>query len=101
MIYLSWSLAQLVTVLALMWLPYLVNLKLKVRKVSLARYSVEWAAGVIFILFLAFDVGTRQHDLRRSSFDAQAPVAKEKVSRETMSREDAKQTFENAVKETK
>ena len=102
MIYLSWSLVQLVVVLVGMWIPYLLNLKLKIRKVTFKRYLVEWLITSLFVLFLAFDVGTRQQDLQRSSFDANVPTeAVSKVDRTTLSRSDVKQTFEEAVKETK
>lgn len=102
MIYLSWSLAQVITVLVLMWVPYLINLKVKVRDVSLLRYTIEWLIGVLFLAFLAFDVGIRQEDLQRSSFDAVPPVEQQaKTERSTLDRNAVKQTFEQAVKETK
>lgn len=102
MIYLSWSLIQLLVVLVGMWIPYLVNLRLKIRKVTFKRYLTEWAVASLFVLFLAFDVGTRQQDLQRSSFDANVPTETvSKVERKTLDRDAVKQTFQEAVKETK
>jgi hypothetical protein len=102
MIYLSWSLVQLIAVLVGMWIPYLINLKLKIRKVTFKRYLCEWLLTSLFVLFLAFDVGTRQEHLQRSSFDATVPIeTMDKQDRSTLDRNTVKQTFENAVKTTK
>ena len=101
MIYLSWSFIQLMVVLIGMWIPYLLNLKLKIRKVTFKRYAVEWALCSLIVLFLAFDVGVRQQDLQRGSFDANVPTeAVSKTERKTLDRNDVKQTFQEAVKET-
>lgn len=102
MIYLSWSVVQLVVVLVLMWVPYLLNLKLELRTVSFKRYLLEYLGCVLVVLFLAFDVGTKQQDLQRSGFDATVPIESvPKTQRKILDRDDVKQTFENAVKETK
>lgn len=99
MIYLSWSYFLLA--------GYLVGgiaaaVFFRKAKVTTAKQTaIGLACYALLIGYLAFDVGTRQQDLQRNRFDAQAPAAQEKVIRETMGRDDVKQTFENAVKETK
>lgn len=101
MIYLSWSVVQLISVLVALWIPYLLNLHVKVRKVTLRRYFCEWIVASLFILFLAFDVGTRQEYLQRSSFDATVPTElHEKKERSTLDRNTVNESFESAVKHT-
>jgi hypothetical protein len=102
MIYLSWSFIQLAVVLVGMWIPYLINLKLKIRKVTFKRYLIEWLVCSLVVMFLAFDVGTRQQDLQRSSFDTNVPTESvAKTERKTLDRNDVNNTFENTVKENK
>ena len=73
----------------------------KKKKVTTKQAALCLASYVAVIGFLAFDVGTRQQDLQRSSFDAQAPEFQDKVIRETMDRGAVKQSFEESVKESK
>jgi amino acid permease len=99
MIYLSWSIAKLAMHLLVLAAAYACFMwKGKEHR---SFVSKVFAALLILTLYVAFDVGTRQQDLQRGSFDAQAPALQEKVSRETMDRNTAKQTFEKAVKESK
>lgn len=100
MIYLSWSYAYLsIVILAIcavsVW---------AVRSKAAAKKTVAvWAAAsILFSLFLAFDVGTRQESLQRSSFDAAPPIEQQKkTERSTLDRNAVQQTFEQAVKESK
>lgn len=99
MIHLSWSVLMLVGYLVAGAL--LVAWFWKKKKVTAKQAAISLACYVTVISFLAFDVGTRQQDLQRSSFDAQAPEAQGKVIRETMDRDVVKQSFEESVKESK
>lgn len=100
MIYLSWSIIMLlgylvlgVGVTAWFW---------KKKKVTTKQAATVLSIYTLVILFLAFDVGTRQEDLQRNSFDANVPSeAVSKTERKTLDRNDVKQTFQEAVKETK
>ena len=99
MIHLSWSVLMLagylvagVLLVAWFW---------KKNKVTAKQASICLSCYAAVIGFLAFDVGTRQQDLQRSSFDAQAPEAQGKVIRETMDRAEVKQYFEESVKDSK
>lgn len=99
MIYLSWSI--------LMLLGYLIvgigatGWFWKKGKVTTKQATISLSIYTLVILFLAFDVGTRQQDLQRSSFDANVPTESvDKVERKTLDREAVKQNFENTVKET-
>lgn len=99
MIYLSWSIVMLVGylvvgALATGWLW-------KKKTINTRQATTVFCICTFVILFLAFDVGTRQQDLQRSSFDANVPTeAVQKVERKTFDRNDVNKTFETAVKET-
>ena len=98
MIYLSWSIIMLLGYLLLgaaatawYW---------KEKKVTTKQAVAVLSVYTLVILFLAFDVGTRQQDLQRSSFDATVPTESvDKVERKTLDRNDVKENFENTVKE--
>ena len=100
MIYLSWSVIHL-TVVLLMWLVisgvlfyYSTGFR---KKIVIA--SVFW---LLVIFYMTFDVGTRQEHLQRSKFNATVPSEEiEKKSSQRTTANDVKQTFEQAVKETK
>ena len=100
MIYLSWSIIMLLGYLVLgvsaaawFW---------KKKKVTTKQAASVLSIYTLVILFLAFDVGTRQQDLQRSSFDAGVPTESvAKAERKTLDRNDVNKTFENTVKETK
>lgn len=99
MIYLSWSI--------LMLLGYLIvgigatGWFWKKGKVTTKQATISLSIYTLVILFLAFNVGTRQQDLQRSSFDATVPTESvDKTERKTLDREAVKQNFENTVKET-
>lgn len=99
MIYLSWSVAQLVAYLVVLGTAYsgFMYYGPSHRKMISKVFAVLLA----LTLFTAFDVGTRQQDLQRSSFDANVPTESvDKVERKTLDREAVKQNFENTVKET-
>ena len=99
MIYLSWSVVELITHLVVLLAAYsgFMHYGSGHRKMI----STVFTGLLTLTLYLAFDVGTRQQDLQRSSFDATVPTATtDKVERVTLNRNDVKQTFENTVKET-
>jgi len=100
MIYLSWSI--------LMLLGYLIvgigasGWFWKKGKVTTKQATTALSVYTLVILFLAFNVGTRQQELQRSSFDANVPTESvDKVERKTLDRDAVKQNFETIVKETK
>ena len=100
MIYLSWSIAHLVTALTVVCVGTFVAYKSKT--VERKKLLVGFVCLVLANLYLAFDIGTRQQDLQRSSFDATVPTdSVDKTDRKTLDRSDVNKTFENTVKEIK
>lgn len=99
MIYLSWSVAQIamhLIVLAMAYAFFMIRNKSKKATVS------KVFAGLIFVTaYMAFDVGTRQQDLQRGSFNAEHPSSVEKVQRETMGRADASKSINKSLEASK
>ena len=92
MIHMSWSLPLLLTVLVAMWLPYILNFKLKIRVVSFKRYLLEYICALPIVAFLAFDVGTPQHQLNRSKFN-------QEISQENFDKVESNRNTVDVVKE--
>lgn len=95
--YLSWSIYQLVFVL--IWLVsifgyslyhYKKNNDKKAAKVS----SIAFAASIVIVLIMAFDVGLKQENINRTKFNQQQSeltIVKKESTRKTV--EDVKQEF--------
>jgi hypothetical protein len=99
MIYLSWSPAQLAMHFAVLAAAYSFFMWRYKEKRSVI--SKLFACLAIATAYIAFDVGARQQDLQRSSFNQVQPDVAGKVLRETMDRSDAKQSINQALEASK
>lgn len=99
-VYLAWSVYKLamafIALLGISGLVATVNTKAPRIKKSLLTFAV----GAVIILGMAFNIGQRQSELKRSSFNAPPPAAVAVKAEKGMTRENVKQTFEQAVKVT-
>lgn len=99
-VYLAWSVYKLA-----LWFVALIGAALLVATVNtksprIKKSLLTFAVGAVIILGMAFNIGQRQSELKRSSFNAPPPAAVVVNAEKGMTRESVKQTFEQAVKKT-
>lgn len=102
-IYLAWSVYKLVAVFVwiiifsifMMWIAKKVNFP-KGRKAAL----IFATPASIITLLMAFNIGDRQQELGRSSFNASAPENVDKIESQRQDIQSVKDSFEKAVKHT-
>lgn len=101
--YLAWSVTKLVLTLTLGVIALHFVLKELVKnKVLENKYKKICIAGFILLIsFMAINVGQRQSELGRSSFNGDAPLQIEKVERDDLSSEKVSELFKETLKEKK
>lgn len=102
-IHLSWSPILLAIVLLIIACSaiYLLFFKSDGFKIKPKYVIMCYFLYTLVALYAAFDVGHRQSDLKRSSFDAvPANVVTDKVESGRLTVDEVKQTFEQSVKHT-
>jgi len=98
MLYLSWSIFQLAS-----WLVFglvVVLVALKTKKFKKKHLTSAYFVFILFTLWLAIDVGTRQEFLQRSSFNEAIDVKViEKKDVKRYNSKDAEESFKSTLKE--
>ena len=99
MVYLSWSVAQLAAHLIVLSAAYaFFMIRNKIKRATVSKVF----SGLVFVTaYMAFDVGARQQDLQRGSFNAEQPASVEKVQRETMGRTDVSKSINKTLEASK
>ena len=106
-LYLAWSLEQLVfTVVVgvpilLFVLRILVSEGFIDKPISFVKKVACILAFLVVILSMAINVGQRQSELGRSSFNGDAPLRIDKVERDDLNSEKVSELFEMSLKEKK
>lgn len=106
-LYLAWSLEQLVVALVigisllLLAMRSLVSEGFIEKPLSLGKRVACILAFLVVILFMAVNVGQRQSELGRSSFNGDAPLRVDKVERDDLNSEKVSELFEKSLKEKK
>ena len=106
-LYLAWSLEQLVVVIVvgvpvlLFAMRSLVSEGFIEKPLSLGKRVACILAFLVVILFMAVNVGQRQSELGRSSFNGDAPLQIDKVVRDDLDSEKVSELFKESLKEKK
>ena len=101
-VYLAWSVYKLVMVVATLLYAALLVLSFNTKKMRIKKSLLTLGVGSVIILFTAVNIGDRQVDLKRQSFDSKPPenVVVEKNTRQRLDRDEVKRVFEQSVKRT-
>ena len=106
-LYLAWSLEQLVFTVGvgvpilLFVLRILVSEGFIDKPISFVKKVACILALLVVILFMAVNVGQRQSELGRSSFNGDAPLQVDKVVRDDLNSEKVNELFKETLKEKK
>ena len=104
-LYLAWSLEQLVVALVigisllLLAMRSLVSEGFIEKPLSLGKRVACILAFLVVILFMAVNVGQRQSELGRSSFNGDAPLRVDKVERDDLNSEKVSELFRESLKD--
>ena len=103
-IYLAWSVYKLIGVFAFIVAITGILLYTGKHQDSIKSYkNVSFVIGgvlVLIALLSAFNIGDRQQELGRSSFNASAPESIDKIESQRQDIQSVKDSFEKAVKRT-
>lgn len=102
-IYLAWSGYKLIGCLVI-WVGLMGVLIWTTTKentnISTSQALFGSVAGLVLILSMALNIGDRQQELGRSSFNASAPESVDKIESQRQDIQSVKDSFEKAVKHT-
>ena len=106
-LYLAWSLEQLVLTVVVGVAVLLFAMRSLVSKgfiekhLTLGKRVASILAVLVVILSMAINVGQRQSELGRSSFNGDAPLRVDKVERDDLNSEKVNELFKESLKEKK
>lgn len=103
-IYLAWSIYKLIGVLVFVVtitaiLLYTGKYQDSIKSYKKASFAIGGVLALITLLS-AFNIGDRQQELGRSSFNASAPESVDKIESQRQDIQSVKDSFEKAVKRT-
>ena len=101
--YLAWSITKLVLTLTLgvIALYFVMKGLVKIEVLENKHKKICIVVFILLTLFSAVNVGERQSELGRSSFNGDAPLRIDKVERDDLNSEKVSELFEKSIKEKK
>ena len=101
--YLAWSVTKLVLSLTLgvIALYFVMKELVKIKVLENKHKKICIAGFILLTLFSAVNVGERQSELGRSSFNGDAPLQIDKVVRDDLNSEKVNEQFKESLKEKK